>query len=108
MLGFEKVKEFKEPEDHIAVELDFMAKLCGWIKESLESDETDAAMGYLRNQREFMDDHIMKWVPELCERLKNASESKFYTALAHLTQGFLDADSTLIDELLGTLEADES
>jgi len=92
--GFKKRSSFKEPEDHIAIELEFMAHLCDLTCLSLDQGKADYAAGYLKNQVEFLDMHLSKWVPQLCDKLKTATKNTFYLALANLLAGFLSMDKT--------------
>ncbi len=103
-LGYEKEKDFKEPEDHIAVEFDFMANLCRWTAQTLEKGEIENTLGYLNLQNEFLKDHITKWVPQLCQDLENAATSPLYKALAKLTKGFITLDNEIPDHLTETLK----
>ena len=51
LTGFEKPKEYHEPEDHIALELEFMAHLCRLTTASLDSGKPEYALGYLKLQK---------------------------------------------------------
>jgi putative dimethyl sulfoxide reductase chaperone len=103
-LGFEKPNDFLEPEDHIAMELDFMGQLCGWTKECLETSNFEYASRYLKLQKEFLDDHLSKWHLKVCEGMRRATSSTFYVALANLTSGFLALEGELILFLEAQLE----
>lgn len=102
--GFEKRKDFLEPEDHVAVELDFMANLCRQTHLSLDEKNLERASRYLKLQKEFLRDHLLRWVPTLCEDMKDAGESKLYQALAYLTKGFISMEEQLVEELVKILE----
>ena len=81
LYGFKKRQSFKEPEDHIAIELEFMAHLCDLACRSLEDGKSDYGAGYMKNQVEFLDLHLSKWVPKLVEKIRWASKNDFYLAL---------------------------
>jgi TorA maturation chaperone TorD len=98
-LGFEKEKGFPDPEDHIAVEFEFMATLCRWTSKTLEKEDVENALAYFNLQREFLRDHIMRWVPQLCEKLRDAATSSYYKGLADLTDGFITLDNQIPDHL---------
>jgi anaerobic sulfite reductase subunit A len=102
--GFEKRKNFLEPEDHVAVELDFMANLCRQTHLSLDEKNVQNAVHYLAMQKEFLMDHVLRWVPDLCETLKKTAESSLYKSLASLTSGFISMEAGVVDELAKTLE----
>jgi TorA maturation chaperone TorD len=89
-IGFEK-GGFPEPEDHIAVEFDFMQHLCDLISAALNKEDLKTAVENLEVQREFLNDHILKWVPDFCLALGGASRSTFYSAVSRLTNAFKEA-----------------
>jgi TorA maturation chaperone TorD len=103
-LGYEKDKDFREPEDHVAAELEFMANLCRWTSKTLDNGEVEKAVAYLNLQKEFIRDHINRWVPLLCEQLKKEATSPFYKGLAHLTKGFVTLDDDIPDHLTEVLK----
>jgi TorA maturation chaperone TorD len=59
-MGLEKVAKFTEPEDHIALELQFMAYLSGKTSEALKNKDHGAAERYLEVQRDFLDEHLVR------------------------------------------------
>jgi len=101
--GFEKRKDFLEPEDHVAIELEYMANLSRQTYVSLDERKPDSASGYLKLQKEFLRDHLLRWVPKLCEGMKDLAESKLYQSLAFLTEGFILMDEQVVDELTKAL-----
>lgn len=103
MLGFEKEKDFTEPEDHVAIELEFMTNLCKWTARTLESGNVQDATKYLNLQKEFLREHILKWVPDLCLKLRDAATSSFYRSLAYLTSGFIALDERMPSQIAETL-----
>ncbi len=64
-------------EDHIAVELLYMAELT-----TEEKDEQIA----------FLQDHLLNWVEDFAERVKKYSTQQFYPAMVDLLVGFLKMD----------------
>lgn len=103
-LGYEKEKGFQEPEDHVAVEFDFMSNLCKWTSKTLDDGEVEKAIAYLNLQKEFLNDHMYQWVPLLCQELEEAATSPLYKALAHLTKGFITLDDEIPDHLTEILK----
>ncbi|NYT00667.1 MAG: molecular chaperone TorD family protein [Methanocellales archaeon] len=92
--GISKSKDYPEPEDHIAFELKFMEHLC-----ELALKDRSCSGKYWVLQKEFMDDHLMKWVPDFCEDLYKNEQSDFYKGIAKITKGFIFLDKDWIDEL---------
>jgi TorA maturation chaperone TorD len=102
-LGFKKDAEFYEPEDHVALEFEFMERICEWIVQALHAKDIGNATAYLSLQKEFLRDHVLRWVPKLCERLKPKAESDFYSSLAYLTSAFVEMDYQMPDHLTAIL-----
>ncbi len=91
--GIAKSKEYMEPEDHIAFELKFMQYLC---EEMLKNGECRSKCSAL--QKKFMEDHLLKWVPDFCDDLYKSEKSDFYKGIAKITKGFIFMDKDWIDE----------
>lgn len=93
-IGFVKPEHFKEDEDHIAMELLFMAVLSNLINRTVESGEIIEASKYLKLQQEFVENHMLSWIPDVCDRLiEIADHREIYKGIAMLTSGFLAADA---------------
>ena len=99
--GFAKNPGFKEPEDHLAVELAFMALLCGRAVEALRAGDEAGAERQLRAQREFLCDHLLNWIDRFTADVRKAAEDGFYFDLATFTEDFLAADAAELAEVLG-------
>ena len=97
--GFKKRGSFKEPDDHVAIELEFMAHLCDFAVKSIDDKRADYAAGYLGNQEEFLEDHLGKWASLLGDKLKASTKNDFYLSLAYLLKGFVSSDMLLVPQL---------
>lgn len=97
--GIAKSPEYKEPEDHIAFELRFMHYLC---EQSVAADTPEEVRRYVTLQREFLDEHILKWVPRYCDALYSYEGSDFYKGIAKLTKGFILLEDAVVNDLLDT------
>jgi TorA maturation chaperone TorD len=102
-MGFEKVKEFTEPEDHIALELQFMANLCEKATAAMKNQNQADARKYLETQRDFLNQHLVKWVPRLVADILKGGRREFYKAVAKVTKGFIEMDKEMVQELVDTL-----
>lgn len=105
--GLTKREDFTEPEDHLAVELAFMANLCRWSNSTIQRGEKEETERSYRSQGRFLDNHLSQWVPRFTKGLLDASPSGFYKALAYLLKGYIKVDRTWIDELLSENGADQ-
>ena len=101
-MGVDKTKKFVEPEDHIAIELQFMMYLCEKTSTSLREASLSDARRYLEVQRDFLDEHLGKWVPNLTADILKSAKREFYRAVARITKGYIEIDKKVVSELLDT------
>jgi putative dimethyl sulfoxide reductase chaperone len=98
--GFDKVEALKIPEDHIALELEFMGKLCRESQDALSARNNDAAIHSFAEQKTFLEQHQLNWVPAFCSDIEKCAASDFYKALAKITRAFLRMDHAILEELI--------
>ena len=97
-LGLHRSDKTKEPEDHIALELECMAHLCDRAAEALESSSPEEAAWAHGKQISFLDQHLLKWVPSFVSEVLRMARTDFYRALAVLTREQLVLDRELLDQ----------
>ncbi len=102
--GVDKTKEFTEPEDHIAVELQFMEYLCRRTVEALEKDEQEEAVKFLQIQRDFIGEHLSRWVPRLAKDILASAEADFYRGVAEITDAFIHLDAKAVSASLDEMK----
>ncbi|WP_374711961.1 TorD/DmsD family molecular chaperone [Symbiobacterium terraclitae] len=78
--------ERNEPDDHIAFELEFYARLQAGALAGAGEDLTEP-------QRRFLTEHLARWVPAFCGRIAEGSRSPFYRSLAALTRAVIQLDA---------------
>lgn len=98
--GLSKQESWKEGEDHIALELEYLQILSDRTAEALCQGDTDAAASWVRAQYNFLDVHLDSWAPLLTAEVKKFAKTDFYRGLAFLTEGFLETDREVLEELL--------
>ena len=104
----DKADAWAESEDHLSAELEFMQVLCDRAAACLTSGDEDGAIAYLTTQRNFLEDHLVCWVPMLCQDMKRFAKTDFYRGLAFLTDGFLQTDFEFLSDLLSEDSDDEA
>jgi putative dimethyl sulfoxide reductase chaperone len=105
--GLAKAKAFKEPEDHLAVEFDFMSLLCEKTSDALADGQTDAALALLDKQQSFLTEHLLVWVPRFCRDLVKAAHSDFYRGVAMVAQEYLNQEAETLAQLAATLRSEQ-
>ncbi len=98
--GLSKQESWKEGEDHIALELEYLQILSDRTAEALCQGDTDTAASWVRTQYNFLDVHLASWAPLLTAEVKKFAKTDFYRGLAFLTEGFLETDREVLEELL--------
>lgn len=98
--GFAKDPGFREPEDHLALELAFVSLLCGRAVEDLRAGDAAGTERQLGAQLSFVREHLLNWVPSFLGDLKAAAEGGFYEHLATFTEAFLRADEAALAEVV--------
>lgn len=74
-----------EPEDHVGIQLAFLA----WLN---RPSDTFSRREQLRAQAEFIDRHLRAWVPRLAAAIADADPLGWYADLAGLLGEFLEVD----------------
>jgi TorA maturation chaperone TorD len=98
--GFVCDDGFALPEDHIALELEFMHMLCERCVDGLEAGDEAAADRLLRRQQDFLRQHLLNWAPRFCAAVQVATASVYYKGVAEMTEEVLKADEALLASLL--------
>ena len=89
----------KEPDDHIALELEFMVYLCRLAREGYESTDFKGAARAIDAQQGFLDRHLLQWVDLFREALEKQESTKWYGLIARLLSLYLHADASCLMEI---------
>ncbi|MFR7404149.1 MAG: molecular chaperone [Coriobacteriaceae bacterium] len=100
-----ETRNWNEAEDHIALELEFMQRMALRAAEALSDNAEDEAIAYLRTSYDFLENHLMNWVPMLVADMRMHARTLFYQGLGQLTLGSLQEDEAVLRELLDSVEA---
>jgi len=98
--GLDRIATFEVPEDHVSIELEFLAHLCRESREAFVDGDPSRAVAALKEQKEFIERHVGKWVPAFCSDIEDCATTDFYLAAAKITRGFLNMEQAIIDELI--------
>ena len=89
--GLEKAEIFKDSEDHISIELEFMHFLIFKEWQSTTQLEIDK-VPYLNCQSDFVDRHLSKWIFEFCKNVKKNVKLGFFLILSNITSELVKSD----------------
>lgn len=82
--GFADIDLSAGPQDHLSVELKFMALLARREAEAWAAGEQEHAVDRQQQQRNFLERHLLSWVPRWADVLAQHTQEKVYWALARL------------------------
>jgi len=88
--GLEYNTEYTGLPDHISVELEFMQQVI--LREEQARQDNDKATALLcqENEKKFVDEHLLRWIPDFCEKVVKAADLPFYKEIARLTKTFIE------------------
>lgn len=86
-------------DDHIAIELDFMARLAERSLRAFDAGDGDEYDCSLAFQADFLSKHLLVWAGDYAADLSQAAEGTLYEAVGALLSAMLPFDATLLDEL---------
>ena len=98
--GLEKQESWKEGEDHIALELEYMQILAQRTGEALKQGDNKEAKKLIKSQFNFIQDHLGGWIPLLSEQMIRFASTDFYRGVAYLTEGFIETDFAVLKDML--------
>lgn len=88
--GFADIEPAAGPQDHIAVELKFIALLALREAEAWREKKPDQAKARLAQQQAFIDQHLNAWAPRWANEIRRQSREPLFAALAGLLVAGLD------------------
>ena len=88
--GLEYKTEYTGLPDHISVELEFMQQVILREEQARQADDKDMALLCLENEKKFIKEHLVRWVPIFCEKVIQEAELPFYREMAGLTKKFIE------------------
>lgn len=101
--GLELIRLHQEPDDHIGLELEFLAHLAKLGVQALEANDSQRFDELLQAQREFLAAHPIKWAMYWCRLVEKNAHTDFYRAVALLTRGSLTELAAMLEVTLPAL-----
>lgn len=90
--GMAVAEAWADPEDHVAIELEYMQFMATKAANLLSQGEASKALACLESQRDFLVDRLIMWTPMLTSDIKRFAKTGLYEGLAYITDGFLQLD----------------
>lgn len=93
-------------DDHVALEMDFMAQLSCQLLEAAEREQNfeenrgTEEKRLIASQITFLEEHLTRWLGSYAERMKSAEDAIFYPTMAALANLFAKEDLAYLHTLL--------
>ena len=98
--GLEKQESWKESEDHIALELEFLSILTKRALEAFTAGDEERCAYLLLSHRNFIEDHIQPWFPMMAADMYKYAKTGLYLGLGHLTSGMIEEDLAFLNDVV--------
>ncbi|HHY25528.1 MAG TPA: molecular chaperone TorD family protein [Desulfitobacterium dehalogenans] len=92
----ESIHKNRQPEDHLAVELEFMMYLIG---QYLASEDEGQQRELLGEQKVFLRKHLATWKDEFLQLMKDSTDCPLYRGGGQLLKEFLDMELEMFEHL---------
>lgn len=96
--GLEAPRLNREPDDHIGLELEFLATLAERALTALEEDRPDDARDLVAAHQAFLREHVLAWAPALMDLIRENAGTSFLRGVAELGSGALAAAEFLLPQ----------
>jgi len=96
--GFTLTPEHHGLPDHVSVELAFMAGMAEREARAIEGSDLEAAAECRWIQKEFLQNHLGRWLPEFCGHAAAHAELTFYREMARLAGRFIESEAEFFAE----------
>ena len=93
--GFEPPAIHREPDDHLALELDFLAALSVLAGQASHGGDGERLATCCETQRAFLQEHLLAWVPRCLALVVEHAATDYYRGAARLTLGSLAESARL-------------
>ena len=88
------------PDDSLALELAFMTELAQRAMNAFQNGESEELIRNLRGSQEFLQKHLLRWIPKFLERMAGAPSELLYPKLSLILDSFLKKDEESLAEIL--------
>ncbi len=95
--GLQAEKLHHEPDDHIGLELEFVAHLAKRALQALEQDDQAEYDAAVAAQRRFITEHPGRWAAGWCRQVETQARTDFYRGMAILTRGAVAETARLLN-----------
>ncbi len=89
----------RELPDHILAELEFLHFLAFKEAQARKENTPDLLKGYIHAQKDFLERHMVNWIPEFSGKLQNSGSLEFFTGMGRVLSRFIAAEYEYVKAL---------
>ena len=93
----------REMPDHLSAELEFLHFLTFKEAHAIRDNDMEVLQVCLLAQKDFLERHLMQWVPKFSGKLQSLASVPFYLQLAQITSIFLTCELELVNSSIRVL-----
>lgn len=98
-LGLAAPHLHREPDDHIGLELEFLAQGCLRVLDAREDGHADESHQTLAIVANFLRTHVLAWAPSFLSRVSEQAQTSFMKGVALVTIATLDEFDRCLDSV---------
>ena len=91
--GFQFKTDSKKYPDHICSEFEFMEALISKQIEAIATGDQEEAETSKMLQDEFLQRHLVLWIPQFCDEIEQSAKLPLYKALGRATSAFIQMEN---------------
>lgn len=99
-IGLQVPNMNKAPDDHVGIEMDFVAQCFVRALDAMDAGNDDAATSYLQLAASFVDEHLSQWAPEILAKAADAADTHFMKGICLCSLGALTFVTERLDEMV--------
>lgn len=92
-------EEFKDLPDHVGLELEFIHFLCQKEAQLWNHENEPEALTVRKMEKDFLSQHLITWVPALCDEINKKTKNPFYRTMAKITRDFVLSDKVALEKM---------
>ncbi len=96
--GMAIADDYTDLPDHVGLELACMEFLCQVEGQAWERQDLPEVRRVRHLEGRLLHNHLLQWVPALCQRVRENAPGPFYRGIASLTVAYLSQESKTVDD----------
>ena len=91
-----RIEKHSGPADYLPTELEFLSSLLHHQRAALLTDAHDLERQSRGREREFLEKHLLPWIPRFCLAGRLATQEPFWKAVLDLLEGLIESEAVRV------------